>query len=293
MTWDVAVAGTLHIDDITTPHGRAVSHGGSAAYFALAAARYAPVHVNGITGAETARWYEMLFGESGIDPCGLAVGDTGTTRWHAVHDFAQWVTASESVEPGCDSEWAGTLSQHSREAEVLFLASFEPSKQRTARAESGARLVGFDSMVSFITAAPQEITQLLSQCDVAFFNQAELLALTRDPDWRRAARRLCDAYGVGAVVVKRGPAGAACVSSRGVIEEPAVSIDVVDPTGAGDALAGGFLGYCATVERADDHTYQRALREGIRCASMALTSFGLDGLRCAKAPYGAPTSGDV
>ena len=83
-----------------------------------------------------------------------------------------------------------------------------------------------------------------------------------------------------AVVVKRGPLGAACVTAGGIVELPAAPVaEVVDPTGAGDALAGGFLGYIAQLERADDAAFEAALAEGIRCAADAIVEFGTAGLR--------------
>jgi sugar/nucleoside kinase (ribokinase family) len=79
--------------------------------------------------------------------------------------------------------------------------------------------------------------------------------------------------------VKHGPRGAACVTAAHVVELPAAPVArVVDPTGAGDALAGGFLGFVAKAERSDDATFAAALGEGIRCAAEAIVDFGTGGL---------------
>jgi sugar/nucleoside kinase (ribokinase family) len=80
--------------------------------------------------------------------------------------------------------------------------------------------------------------------------------------------------------VTRGPDGAACVTQAGIVEEPAYAgAPVIDPTGAGDALAGGFLGFCARAGRDDDAVFTDALKEGVRCAADAIASFGVDALR--------------
>jgi cytidine kinase len=80
--------------------------------------------------------------------------------------------------------------------------------------------------------------------------------------------------------VKRGPDGAACVTAGGIVELPAKPVPrVVDPTGAGDALAGGFLGYLAKLERSDEPVFGAALAEGIKCAADAIVEFGTGGLR--------------
>jgi sugar/nucleoside kinase (ribokinase family) len=80
-------------------------------------------------------------------------------------------------------------------------------------------------------------------------------------------------------VVKLGPLGAACVTAEGIAEQPAVPVaEVVDPTGAGDALAGGFLGYVAQVEATGGEAIETALAEGIRSAADAIVAFGTAGL---------------
>ena len=280
MTWEVAVAGTLHSDDLTTPAGRRDTLGGSAVYFSLAAARYAPVHVNGIVGTDTAAEFRRILAHPDIDVEGLVESTSPTFRWHAVHDFERWVTSDESSEPGCDPEWRPVLPERSRRAQVLFVGSMDPRVQREVIDQSGARVIGLDSMTVFIDSQPAEVRSLIEQVDVLFLTAAELAALSRSDDWRAAAAVLCGTGRLRAVVVKRGPLGAACITAAGIIEAPAAPVaQVVDPTGAGDALAGGFLGHVAQVERADNATFEAALSEGISCAAAAIVAYGTDGLR--------------
>ena len=100
MTWSVAVAGTVHRDDIITPHGRVESLGGSAVYFALAASRYAPVLLNGIVGSDCAAAMRRLFADRPANLDGVQVSELPTFVWHAEHDFDSWVTSSEHEEEG-------------------------------------------------------------------------------------------------------------------------------------------------------------------------------------------------
>ncbi len=284
MTWEVAVAGTLHSDDVTTPAGRRDVLGGSAVYFSLAAARYAPVHLNGIVGSDTAPEYRRILAHPNIDLEGLVVSESPTFRWHAVHDFDRWVTSHESFEPGCDPEWKPLLSERSRRAHVFFVGSMDPSLQRVVIDQTDAELIGADSMTVFIDSGHGDVGSLIERVDVLFLTATELAALTGDDDWRRAALALCGTGRLRAVVVKRGPLGAACVTRSGVSEQPAAPAEnVVDPTGAGDALAGGFLGHVARRERADDAAFATALTEGLRCAADAIVEFGTVGLRATRA----------
>ena len=283
MTWEVAVAGTIHHDDITTPAGRRDVLGGSAVYFALAAARFAPVHVNGIVGRDTAAEHRRILERQRVDVGGMVVSAQPTFRWHAVHDFERWVTASESSEPGCDPEWRPALPDSSRRAEVLFVGSMDPRLQAEVIDQSRARLIGMDSMTVFMGDRAVEVHPLVERADILFLNTAELAALTGDADWHGAAAALCGRGRLRAVIVKRGPEGAVCVTASRVTAMPAVPVpEVVDPTGAGDALAGGFLGLLARLERDDDAAFADALAEGLRCAANAIVEFGTAGLETAR-----------
>jgi sugar/nucleoside kinase (ribokinase family) len=280
MAWDITVAGTFHRDDVTTPGARAESFGGSAAYFALAAARYARVHVNGIAGSDAGIAYQTMFEGLPIDSEGLVISEQRTFVWHVVHDFDRWVTSSESADEGCDPEWVPSLPQAARDAQALFLASLRPELQRAVLEQSKARLIAIDTMKLFIAAQPAEVHRLVEASDVLFLTADELALLTDGTEWRQAARSLCGKGRLRCVVVKRGPLGASCVTAGGSIDVAAEPIaEVVDPTGAGDALAGGFLGCCARQERDDDDCFVDALREGVRCAARAIATFGTAGLR--------------
>ncbi|MGA8015097.1 MAG: hypothetical protein WCB85_04185, partial [Candidatus Dormiibacterota bacterium] len=106
MPWDVTVAGTVHLDDITTPHGRRERQiGGSALYFALVAAPFATVHLNAICGRDAEAEVRAVLDGLPVDLDGLTVSPLPTFRWHVVHDFQQWVAVTVAEEPGADPQW--------------------------------------------------------------------------------------------------------------------------------------------------------------------------------------------
>ena len=280
MTLPLAVAGTVHRDDITTPSGRAESLGGSAVYFALAASRCAPVLLNGVVGADAVDDVRAALTGCDVDLEGLVAAPEPTFLWRAEHDFEHWVTVSEESREGADPTWSALLPRPSADAPLLFVASMRPEKQKAIVDQSRARVIGVDTMNVYVRSEPAALAAVLSACDIVFVNHAELAGLTTERDWRRQAQSLLGRGRIRVVVVKHGPLGAAVVARKDVIELPAHPVDrVVDPTGAGDALAGGFLGYCARVERDDDDVYAAALATGLECAAHTITTFGTDGLR--------------
>ncbi|MHB8718812.1 MAG: PfkB family carbohydrate kinase [Candidatus Dormibacteria bacterium] len=282
MTWPMAVAGTVHDDDITTPAGRRPhSLGGSAVYAALAASRHARVHLNGIVGRDTEMAFRSLLVPFDIDCAGLVVSDLPTFRWHARHDFERWVAVDTSAEEGCDPGWAPVLTADAAVAPVLFAASMRPTLQRDVLAQSSARLIGTDSMVDYTTTQRMAVRAVAESSDILFLNRSELQSLlgTAAADAVAAARSLCGRGRLRAVVVKDGPRGATCVTATDAVHRPAVAVaTVVDPTGAGDALAGGFLGACAAAERDDAGFFATALEAGVRAAADAISAFGPSGL---------------
>lgn len=282
MTWEIAVAGTVHVDDITTPAGhRPVELGGSAVYFSLAAAHSATVHLNGIVGRDHAAEFEGLLRDPHIRLDGLVISDEPTFRWRARHDFDRWIAVDTASDDGCDPSWVPRLPQAAARAPVLFLASMRPALQRDVLAQSSARLVAADSMTDYTGPERGAVRDVAHACDVLFLNRSELASLTGTPitTWRQEAIAMCGVGRLRAVVVKGGPDGASVVTGDGIISRPAVQVAaVVDPTGAGDALAGGFLAACAAAERDDTDFFATALEAGLRSAAKAIASFGVAGL---------------
>jgi len=282
MTWDIAVAGTVTLDDVTTPHGRRVEQpGGSAVYFALAASHFAPVVVSGVVGVDAETSIRQL-ATRGVRLDGLIVSQSPTFRWRAVHDYEHWVTASETSVEGAYAEWRPRLPATAVKAEVLFAGSMRPELQAEVMRQSEAKLIGVDSMRGFIARQRADVRAVVDGADVLFLDRTELGQLTGSSPaaWLEAARSLCRGGRLRAVVVKGGPLGAACVTSSEVAERPATPVaTVMDPTGAGDSLAGGFLGACAQAERDDAGFWPAALEAGLSCAASAIGAFGAEGLR--------------
>lgn len=288
MTWGIAVGGTVSLDNVTTPGGRRSEQiGGSAVYFALAASPVATVHLVGAVGRDGVDAARGALAGSGVDLDGLEVSDQPTRRWTATHDFETWVTRrDEHADEGVYTTWSPRLTLEAAAAEMLFLGSMHPRQQLAMLEQSSARFVGSDSMVAHIGEDSAGVEQVASSSDILFLNRAELASLTRsDPDgWEDAARSLIGRGRLRAVVVKAGPLGAALVTPGRVAALNAHPVSrVVDPTGAGDSLAGGMLGACAAQGRVDDEFLLGALDAGLRRAAACISDYGVAALAASAA----------
>jgi sugar/nucleoside kinase (ribokinase family) len=179
-------------------------------------------------------------------------------------------------------EFAPKLSDTSRQAETLFLANIQPDLQREVREQSGAGLVGLDSMNLWIDTARDSLVRTIGGVDLVFMNDAELRMLTGEPMLLRAARAV-QALGPRVVVAKQGEYGAALFTPGGFFALPAYPLETVnDPTGAGDSFAGGFLGYLAgrgSDAGADEVELRRAMTYGSVLASFNVEEFGTERVR--------------
>ncbi|HXM86673.1 MAG TPA: PfkB family carbohydrate kinase, partial [Solirubrobacteraceae bacterium] len=138
------------------------------------------------------------------------------------------------------------LSEGSRASDVLFLANIQPDLQRDVRAQlPDAKFVALDSMNLWIEIARDSLVAAIEGVDCLILNDAELRQLTGKPNLVSAGREILT-WGPSVIVAKQGEYGAALVTHESFFALPAYPLEtVVDPTGAGDTFAGGFVGYIA------------------------------------------------
>ncbi len=278
--WSVTVAGTIGFDDLTTPAGSVAQvPGGSALYFTLATLGLSVARPVAAVGGDGQQLLDLLRG-AGVDGVGVVTMAGPSYRWNAVHGNGP-VPESEVQNLGVYAEWSPRVPETHRESEILFLGSMPPRLQLAVMGQvSGANLVAIDTMRDFIASDRQLLLDLITSADLFFANRAELAALMgNDTPPLLLARSLLADNRLRAVVVKEGPAGATLVTRSGHRLVPAHPVNsVVDPTGAGDALAGGMLGTIASLGASDEDALAQALEEGVRRAALAISAFGVEGL---------------
>jgi fructose-1-phosphate kinase PfkB-like protein len=234
-----------------------------------------PVAALGQDGAELLRLLE----EAGVDPVGVERMAGASYHWTAVHG-AGGAVDSQQQQLGVYEEWSPRVAEVCRGSQILFLGSMPPRVQLEVMGQcSGADLVAIDTMADFIASDRELLLELITAADIFFANRAELEALLGSGAALNRARSLLEGGRLRAVVVKEGPAGATLVTRLGHQLVPAAPVDrVVDPTGAGDALAGGLLGRLAQLRSSSEEGLRLGLEEGVRRAALAISDFSVRGL---------------
>ena len=279
------VTGTIGIDTVHTPTAKAEEvSGGSCAYFAAAAAfHHNPVRIVGAVGGDWPSDHAALLESiEGLCLEGLERrSDSKTFAWGGRYFDNMNQRETLFTELGVLEEAPPEVPESYADSRLIFLANSHPSVQMDLLNKFPDRqLAVADTMDLWINIAREELLALFKKIDGLIINDSEAEQLTEISNPITAARAIID-MGPSFVIVKKGEHGAVLVHQDGLAVVPAFPLDqdgVVDPTGAGDSFAGGFMGYIAASGKLDFETMQAGIGWGTVTASFTLGSFGLDGL---------------
>jgi sugar/nucleoside kinase (ribokinase family) len=289
--WPLLVAGTITRDDVRTPMGANTDGlGGSATYFTLAARLFAPVSVVGTAGPDFMPAFQDAMRGTGADLRSVVQSALPTYRWHAEHDYETGTTRNERSDQGAYRGFTPVLTAEQRKAKIVFLGSMEPRHQlRVLEQLEAPLLVAGDTMKLYIREEPAALEPVLQRLDYLFLNASEAMALakvdtrgkSRDPDdINEVAALLLGRYRLRGLVIKEGPKGATLYRHGDDIHLPALPVDPpTDPTGAGDAVAAGFLGCLAEQQVETDDSVRLALGYAMVMASFTIQHFSVRGLQ--------------
>ena len=282
---DLLVVGSVALDSVTTPFGQATEVlGGSATYFSYAASFFTDVKLVAVVGEDFPKAHLLTLKDRGVDLSGLQIARGQTFRWVGEYGFDLNEVRTVDTRLNVFGDFRPSLSATHKKIPFLFLANIDPELQlEVLRQAERAQLVALDTMNFWIEGKCQALLKVLAEVDVLLINDSEARQLAREPNLIKAARAIL-ALGPRTVVVKRGEYGALMVSDGSFFFVPAYPMEsVLDPTGAGDAFAGGFMGYLAREGRTDLESVRRAIVFGSVMASFTVEDFSLNRLLTLKA----------
>ena len=276
------VTGSIGIDTVKTPYGVSENClGGSAIYFSMAASFFSPVKFVGVVGPDCPFVLEKVFAGRNVDLTGLEIRDGSKTfRWTGTYHEDMDDRTTDSVELNVLAEAPPRVPEAFRDSKFVFLANTTPAlQQQLLEQVNDPEFVAVDTMNLWIENNLADLKALLKKTDCLFINEDEARQLAEEQNLIKAAQAVLN-MGPKVAVIKKGESGSLLCSSNGEkFLLPAFPAEnVIDPTGAGDSFAGGFMGYLAQNEKANFETLKKAIAYGTVTASFTIAGFSLKGL---------------
>ncbi|MEX1276826.1 MAG: PfkB family carbohydrate kinase [Bacteroidota bacterium] len=277
------VVGSVAIDSVETPFGKIKDAlGGSAVYISIAASYFtAPVRLVGVVGGDFPKAHMQVLEDRDIDLDGLQVIKEGKTfRWGGKYHYDLNVRDSLYTELNVFEKFDPNIPTGFKKSSYVCLGNIDPVLQRKVLSRiNKPRLVVGDTMNYWIEHRPKELSETLKVMDVLVVNDSEARLLTNEPNLVKGARRIIG-MGPKVVIIKKGEHGALLVTGETIFSAPAYPLEnIYDPTGAGDAFAGGFVGWLARTDDLSPENLKRAVIYGSVLASFSVEKFGVEGLR--------------
>jgi sugar/nucleoside kinase (ribokinase family) len=274
------VVGSVALDTVETPFGHATEAlGGSALFFACAACHIHKVQVVGVVGDDYP--FKALEGlaAKGIDLSGVERVKGESFRWKGKYSYDLQSRETLETRLGVFANFQPRIPDSFRNAEWVFLGNIDPELQLSVLDQiKKPKLVACDTMNYWINGKRDVLLQLLRHIDVLMVNDSEARELSGDWNVYRAARWIME-RGPKRVVIKQGVYGAVLAEGRQIFYVPAFPLEeVFDPTGAGDAFAGGFMAYLARSGDASPANLKRAMVFGATMGSFAVEDFSVNRL---------------
>lgn len=273
------VVGSVALDSVFTPFGEtADALGGSAVHFAVAASLLHPVRVVGVVGDDYPTSELDRLAARGIDWSGVTRTTGESFRWKGKYSYDLQSRETLETRLGVFADFRPVLPAGSEAAEFLFLGNIDPELQLDVLDQVKApRLVACDTMNYWIQSKRDALMALLSRVDLLMVNDSEARELSGDWNIHRAGRWILE-HGPKRVVIKQGEYGALLIERGHTFAVPAYPLEeVFDPTGAGDAFAGGFMGFLARAGGTDTGHLRRAMVYGATMGSYSVSGFDVKG----------------
>lgn len=277
---NILVVGSIALDTIETPYGSVKdSPGGSALYFSSAASLFAPVNIVGVVG-EDFNFELIKFLQKRLTNLDGIYTDKGKTfRWGGRYyknlnrrdTLFTHLNVFENFKP--------VIPDYYKKSQLIFLANIAPALQLQVLEQiENPRLVILDTMNFWINGYRSDLLKVIQHCDVLILNDEETLELSGDDNIIKAGSKILD-MGPKYLIIKKGEHGAVLISKNTYFTAPAFPLlRVIDPTGAGDSFAGGFVGYLAKSRKYSEVNMRKALVYGNIVASFNVEDFSFRNL---------------
>jgi sugar/nucleoside kinase (ribokinase family) len=275
----IIILGSMAFDAIETPFGKIDKIvGGSATYIAYAACHLTqPIQQISIVGNDFPKEEMEELQKRGIQLTGLEIiPDKKSFFWSGKYHLDMNTRDTLVTDLNVLADFNPKVPEEYQGSEFLVLGNLMPQLQASVIDQLRIRpkLIVLDTMNFWIESAPDDLKKVLAMIDVLMINDSEARQLSGEFSIVRAAKKVLE-MGPKFLIIKKGEHGALLFHENHVFFAPALPLeDVFDPTGAGDAFAGGFIGHIARTKNIGFENMKTAIIVGSAMASFCVEKFG-------------------
>lgn len=277
----ILCVGSVALDSVETPFGRAERVlGGSAVFFSAAATFFSPVRMVGVVGDDYPRDHLDFLEERGADLSGIETRPGESFFWAGRYHYDLNTRDTLETRLGVFADFRPRIPDGFRDSRHIFLGNIAPKLQADVLDHVDTpEVVACDTMNYWIEGSRKELLALLERVHILLVNDEEARQLADEPNLLKASRWIRE-RGPSIIVVKKGEHGAMLFADKWVFFTPGYPLETVfDPTGAGDAFAGGFMGHVARCDSLAPEELRRAMVYGSAMGSFSVEDFSVDRFR--------------
>lgn len=277
---ELVIIGTVALDSLETPFGKADNVlGGSAAYASIAASFFSKPGILSIIGKDFPNEHIEFFNKRGINTSGIIVGEK-TFRWQGYYEYDMNEAKTLRTELNSLESYKVKMPEHYKNAKYVFLANINPELQMDVISKlKNPHLIVMDTMNFWIQHKKKQLLDTIKKVDIIVFNDAEARQLFNTPNLIKAANQALKLVSK-AVIIKKGEHGALLFADNKHFSAPSYPLEnIKDPTGCGDCFGGALTGYLAKTQDLGEKNLRKAVIYGSVVASYNAEDFSIERLK--------------
>ncbi|HJS68831.1 MAG TPA: PfkB family carbohydrate kinase [Nitrososphaera sp.] len=275
----LTVFGTVALDTTRTPFRTETRIlGGAATFASISSSMFAQTSIVGVVGSDMPSDHIRALGSKGIDTRGIVTVEGGKTfHYDSSFDYDLSNRTMNKTELGVVAGFDPVIPEEYAKSDYVYLANNDPKQNiKILRHFQGPKLVVCDTIEFWINGSRGDVVRMIGLADGVVINDNEARLLCKEVNLSKCAKKIMS-WGSKFTIIKKGEHGAVLFTNDGQVFPAAAFFldEIVDPTGAGDSFAGGFLGHIARKNKSDFATMKEAVIYGNVMGSFAVEDFGI------------------
>jgi cytidine kinase len=274
----LTVFGTVALDTTRTPFRTETRIlGGAATFASVSSSMFVPTSIVAAVGSDMPSEHIRALSSKGINTKGIIIQGSKTFHYDSSFDYDLSNRTTNKTELGVIAGFDPVIPEEYIKSDYVYLANNDPKQNiKILRHFQNPRLVVCDTIEFWINGSRDDVVKMIEMTDGVVINDNEARLLCKEANLAKCAKKIMS-WGSKFAIIKKGENGAILFTKEGLVFPASAFFldEIVDPTGAGDSFAGGFLGHIARKGMMDFATMKEAVIYGNVMGSFAVEDFGI------------------